>query len=94
MVVVPWYGGGRCGRGDSNVDQDGMVVMEFDLVVVNACGANFNKYDNVDYLRENPAFQLARDGEKERKTRSQDQHDYRQIEGKYKTDIMRTRTGT
>ena len=55
MVVVPWYGGGRC---DSNVDQDEMVVMEFDLVVVNACGANVSKYDNVDYLRENPAFQL------------------------------------
>ena len=33
-------------------------------------------------------------GEKERKTRSQDQHDYHQIEGKYKIDIMRTRTGT
>ena len=55
MVEVPWYGGGS---GDGNVDQDGMVVMEFDLVVVDACGANVSKYDNVDYLRENPAFPL------------------------------------
>ena len=32
--------------------------MEFDLVVVDACGANVSKYDNVDYLRENPALPL------------------------------------
>ena len=55
MVVVPWYGGGR---GDGNVDQDGMVVMEFDLVVVDACVANVSKYGNVEYLSENPSFPL------------------------------------
>ena len=34
-------------------------MMEFDLVVVDACGANVSKYDNVDYLRENPSFPLS-----------------------------------